>query len=692
MAAVAGTVERARRGLRPKRLTISAGIIAGWIVLWSVLRGRDTLSLATSDTTPLHDRLTALRDYVDNHRYSSAFFTDFVNVIRNTVDQITIFLQNLISQPSFGRPVPLIGWLGVVALASLGAFAFANWRMALLTATGFVTFGLLGLWQESMDTLAVTVVAVGLSLLIGIPLGVWVGLSRRVERLATPVLDVMQAMPTFVYLAPLSLVFLIGPAAAVITTLIYAMPPVIRLAALGIREVSTTSLEASRSLGATRWQQLRTVQLPLAKRTIIVGVNQTTMAALSMVTIAALIDSPGLGQTVLKALQSTDVGTAFQGGLALVVMAIVLDRVTTAASVRAEARYRARSRPATQVARKWSLIVLGGLTAVALYLSYTYYWAALFPGEDRVGVIGRPISDGVGSASNWILVHLFTVTSSIKDGFTYGLINPFQELLADSPWYLICAVVLALTWTVAGARAVILAAACLGLLVGTGVWQESMVTLTSVIVAVLITLAVGVVGGVLIARNRRANLVLRPVLDAAQAMPSFVYLPPAVGLFAPSRFTAIVAAVIFAVPVVVKVVADGIAGVSPTAVEAATASGSSNWQIITKVQLPMARASLVLAANQGLIYVLSMVVVGALVGGGALGYLVVAGFSQSDLWGKGLAAGIAIVVLCILLDRVTQAAARRAQAADTADRYVADRTLRPTDEAPQVPVMPHSPI
>jgi glycine betaine/proline transport system permease protein len=686
MATVTATVARAR-GWRPNRLTISAAIVAAWIILWSILRGRDTLSLSTSDTTPLHDRFTALRDYVDNHRYSSAFFTDFVNVIRNAVDQITIFLQNLISQPSFDRPVPLIGWLGVVALATLAAFAFANWRMALLTAAGFVTFGLLGLWQESMDTLAITITAVGLSLLFGIPLGVWVGLSRRIERLATPVLDVMQAMPTFVYLAPLSLIFLIGPAAAVITTLIYAMPPVIRLTALGIREVSEASLEASRSLGATRWQQLRSVRLPLAKRTIIVGVNQTTMAALSMVTIAALIDSPGLGQTVLRALQSTDVGTAFQGGLALVVMAIVLDRVTTAASVRAEARYRAHSRPATPAVRRWSLVALGGLTAVALYLAYTYYWAAVFPGEDTIGVIGRPIANGVGSASNWILVHLFTVTSSIKDAFSYGLINPFQELLADSPWYLICAVVLGLTWTVAGARALIVATICLGLLVGTGLWEESMVTLTSVLVAVLITLVIGVVGGVLIARNRRADLLLRPVLDAAQAMPSFVYLPPAVGLFAPSRFTAIVAAVIFAVPVVVKVVADGIAGVPPTAVEAATASGSSNWQIITKVQLPMSRAALALAANQGLIYVLSMVVVGALVGGGALGYLVVAGFSQSDLWGKGLAAGIAIVVLCILLDRVTQAATRRAQAADTAHRYVAGRVVAPRDESPQTAEM-----
>ncbi len=154
---------------------------------------------------------------------------------------------------------------------------------------------------------------------------------------------------------------------------------------------------------------------------------------------------------------------------------------------------------------------------------------------------------------------------------------------------------------------------------------------------------------------------IRPLLDAAQTMPSFVYLVPFVALFAASRFTGIAAAVVYASPVAIKIIADGIAGVSAPTVEAATAAGSSTWQIITKVQLPMSRRTLALATNQGLIYVLSMVVVGGLVGGGALGYDVVAGFRQISLFGKGLAAGLAIVLLGIMLDRLTQAVARRAE-------------------------------
>jgi glycine betaine/proline transport system permease protein len=189
-----------------------------------------------------------------------------------------------------------------------------------------------------------------------------------------------------------------------------------------------------------------------------------------------------------------------------------------------------------------------------------------------------------------------------------------------------------------------------------------MSTLAATLVATVAVLSLGLVLGVWMGRSPRVDRVIRPSLDAAQTMPAFVYLVPFVALFAASRFTAIVAAVLFAAPVTIKIIADGIAGVPATTIEAATAAGSSWWQIITKVQLPMARSALTLATNQGLIYVLSMVVVGGLVGAGALGYDVVAGFSQGQLYGKGLAAGLAIVLLGVMFDRITQAAARRTSA------------------------------
>jgi glycine betaine/proline transport system permease protein len=160
------------------------------------------------------------------------------------------------------------------------------------------------------------------------------------------------------------------------------------------------------------------------------------------------------------------------------------------------------------------------------------------------------------------------------------------------------------------------------------------------------------------ARNPRVDLVLRPLLDTGQTIPPFVYLIPMLALFDPTRFTAIIAGVVYAAPVAIKLVADGVKGVSPTTIEAARSTGSTTWQEITKVQLPMARGSLVLAANQGLLYVLAMAVIGGMVGAGALGYDVVLGFSRSEEWGKGAAAGISIVLLGIMVDRIARAAAR----------------------------------
>ena len=187
-----------------------------------------------------------------------------------------------------------------------------------------------------------------------------------------------------------------------------------------------------------------------------------------------------------------------------------------------------------------------------------------------------------------------------------------------------------------------------------GLGQHSMQTLATVLVAIALTMAIGVATGVLCARHDRLATAVRPLLDAAQTMPSFVYLLPAVALFGASRFTAIVAAVIFAVPPVVRLVERGLRDVPPAVVEAATSAGSTPRQLLWKVQLPLARGGLLLAVNQGIVMVLAMVVVGGLVGAGALGYDVVAGFSQREDFGKGLAAGLAIVLLGVLLDRLTQ--------------------------------------
>jgi glycine betaine/proline transport system permease protein len=330
--------------------------------------------------------------------------------------------------------------------------------------------------------------------------------------------------------------------------------------------------------------------------------------------------------------------------------------MTTAFSRRAEITHR---RPPSALAARLRrpLLIAGGLGALwAVYLSRTYLWAAEFP--DTVS-IGDDIARAADTVTNWVTTTLPGLTNGLKDVVTLWLIDPLQALLTESPWFVVGTVVVVIAGTIGNRWAALTAAACLGALIGTGLWEDAMTTLATTLVAVVATMILGVVVGVWMGRSRRADQALRPVLDAAQTMPPFVYLVPAVALFGASRFTAVAAAVIYAAPVAIKIVADGIVAVPTTAVEAATSAGSTAWQTITKVQLPMARQSLTLAVNQGVCYVLSMVVVGGLVGAGALGYDVVAGFSQGQLYGKGLAAGLAIVLLGLLLDRITRAAAAR---------------------------------
>ncbi|MFF0428024.1 ABC transporter permease [Streptomyces sp. NPDC004520] len=644
-------------GRRVGRRALVAAILAAWLLLFVVLRGKQTLTLAAADLTDLHRWFNDVNDSIGADRNSNPLFLYFFNEIRLVIDNLVTFVQHLISQPPAGRPVPQIGWLGVVGIAGYVSWAVGNWRVALLAVAGFTFLGLQGLWQESMDTLSLTLSAVFVALLFAIPLGVGAGLSDRFNRIVTPFLDFMQTMPTFVYLAPLTLFFLIGGASATIATVIYAAPPAIRITAHAIRSVPETTVEAAASLGATRGQTLLKVLLPMSKRTVVMGVNQSIMAALAMVTIAALIDAPGLGKTVIQALQSLDVGTAFNAGLAIVVMAIVLDRVTTAAGAREEAARRSKNRLLA-----WRRPLLGAgaaATAVLVYLSHTYVWAAEFPGD---GGIGGSVARAADTVTAWVQDNLSGLTNAFRDGITSGLLNPLQTLLTDSPWWLVGAVLIALGAVLGGWRAGVTTAVCVGLLVGTGLWSDAMTTLASTLVATVLVMLLGIVLGVWMGRSMLVDRLLRPSLDAAQVMPPFVYLVPFLALFGATRFTAIVAAVVYAVPVAIKIIADGVRAVPGTTVEAAVSAGCNTWQIITKVQLPMSRGALTLATNQGLIYVLSMVVVGGLVGAGALGYDVVAGFSQGQLYGKGLAAGLAIVLLGVMFDRITQAAARRASA------------------------------
>lgn len=624
-----------------------------WIVLWSFTRGTDTLVLPGRDHTPLHESLTHFRDVMLAGRSTNPVM-QFTGWVASGFRDAVSWLQFVFSRPHFPRPVPEVGWLGVTALSTWIAYAVANWRIAVLTAVTFVAYGLFGFWSDSIDLLIIVGISVLLSVAIGMPLAILTAANRRFATVMETILDLMQTMPTFVYLLPLVLFFGIGPSGAVVCTLLYAVPPLIRIAAHGIRSVNPAMIEVTNSLGQTRWQRLIKVQLPLAKKTIIVGLNQTIMAALSMATIAAFVDGPGLGKPVLDGLKINDVGRAFVPGALIVLTAIMLDRATTAASEREEIVARVGGR------HPWRRFVLWGSLAGAVgavALSRYSLWAAQFP---QIG-LGRVVADATNTIVRGFVGAVGPFTEAFKNLVSAWALDPLQTLLSDSPWYLAAVMMLAIAYALGGPRVLPPTLICLAGIRLFDLWNDAMVTLSMTLIGVALVMVLAVALGVAMARRKRVDTFVRPLLDAGQTIPPFVYLIPVLALFGPTRFSAIVAGLIYAAPVSIKLVADGVAAVAAPTMEAARSTGATSRQQITLVQLPMAKPSLVLAANQGLLYVLAMAVIGGMVGAGALGYDVVLGFSRSEEWGKGFAAGMTIVLLGIMLDRVTRAAAARVE-------------------------------
>jgi glycine betaine/proline transport system permease protein len=670
------------------------GILVFWIGCYAALKGHQTKALGLQDTTRFHHWINERRDWIQLHGPDNWFFGGVLKFIGDLFNNVFEFLQKLVSIPDFPRLVPQIGWLGVVAILAWLTWAVAGIRWTVLVVLSVLLFGVFGLWQDSVDLLLVTVIAVVACLIVGLPLGIAMARRRWVSTLVTPVLDIMQTMPPFAYLAPIALGFGIGPTTAIVLTVIYALPPLVRITEHGIRTVPATTIEAASSMGLTSSQMLRRVQLPMARRTIVVGINQSMMAALSMATIAALVNGPGLGKPVNAALQIQNVGAASVAGLLIVAMAISLDRVTTAASERSAAggpQVASASGPGVMLtgvviehlprwatedagkgirqprltpAGRWflrSLLLVP--VAVAVYLSRQTLDLAAFPDRTQWSFLkyvdGQRVTKLINDFTNWFVDRVDTFTLALKSHTTEWVITPFQNLLAESPWWTLALVLVAIAYVLGGWRPVVTTLVCEAIIFGTGLWNDSMITLAMTLIATVLVMVCAVVLGVAMGRSRRVDALIRPFLDGFQTIPPFVYLVPALALFGVGRFPAIMAAVAYAVPIATKLVADGIRGVSPTTVEAARANGSTRWQMITKVQLPMSREALVLATNQGLLYVLSMVVIGGLVGGGSLGYIVVSGFSQDQLFGKGLAAGIAITALGVMLDRIARHAAVR---------------------------------
>ncbi|WP_431783198.1 ABC transporter permease [Streptomyces chumphonensis] len=663
----------ARLAARPSALLVALAAVLVLVSAFVTGSGAWPAGMTVDVTTPLEDLNAWLVENRDSHWLFLYFLLHVSNNAELAVDSLIGLFEGL-------------GWVGVTVLGTVLAWyaGGAGLRPRALrtaaTALGvFLVVGVLGMWDPTMETLALMTVAVAAAALLGLLLGIAAGLSDACDRALRPVFDLMQVMPAFAYLLPFVLLFDIGVPSALVATVIYAAPPMARLTSLGLRGADPAALEASASLGASPWQRLRTARLPLARKEMLLGLNQTIMMCLSMVVLASVVGSGGLGDVIYRALGKVNVGQALTAGIAIVLVAVLLDRTTAAAGARLEESETRAPSPAAEAPRKagtrpllrspftvspgrfarlrgWpSWLGLGALAAVL---------SALGP---RLGEEEWPrewtfrITPYVNDATEWIEkslgsgVPVVGGTLTWAEGVTNGVLNPLRDGLNATPWWALLVLVAALGWAVGRWRAALTASAALGVVGVLGLWTKSMDTLSQVLVALVITLLLGFAVGVLAARVPRVERWLRPLLDTMQTMPQFVYLIPVIALFSVGRMAGIAAAVVFVLPAVIRITAQGVRQSDPAALEAARSMGATTRQQLLQVQLPLARRSLLVAVNQGVVLVLSMVVIAGMVGGGALGIDVITGLSKGDL-ALGLPAGAAIVCLGVLLDRLTQPA------------------------------------
>jgi glycine betaine/proline transport system permease protein len=575
-------------------------------------------------------------------------------------DGFRVFADNLVQW--FNDLLVWLTWIGTTVAGTLLAWRFGGVRAGIWALAAFASFAISGLWAESMETLALMLAAVALSVVIGIPLGVAAGRSDRFNRIITPFLDAAQIVPAFAYLMPVVLFFSIGYAAAVVATMIYAIPPCIRITALGIRRVPVNTVEAAASMGATTRQMLQKVQLPMSRRMLLLGLNQTMMFALSMVVIAGLIGGGGLGAVVNSGLFSNP-ALAMLAGTVIVIMAIALDRITEAVADRTDPTKRHLDAAAKRRLRIQSIAVAIAsagtvIVAKAIGVSGDY--------PDQAGIRQRSVT-----AQEWILAQIqkvldyvqdptafvFQITEPVGNFVLTKLLLPLQAFLMEGPWFTTLAGLVLIAFVISGLRPAITTFLMLALIGLVGMWSLAMDTLSQVLVATLVAVIVGFGLGVWASESRTVSAVVRPINDVLQTLPQLVYIIPFIYLMPVSIVPGILAGVLYAFPIVERLVERGIKDVAPEAVEAAGAFGATRGQVLRKVKIPLAGDAIMLGVNQGIIMVLAVVVIGGLVGSGGLGYEVAQGLVRGQ-FGQGVVASIAILALGIALDRVTQGARR----------------------------------
>jgi len=609
---------------------------------------------------PLAGWITAFMKWLINSFDLGLFtFKEFTRGVAWVVEQPYILVKSTLSTgflSGVGSDAvlvfPRVSWVAlVIGVMLLGHYA-RDWKLSVLVGACFGYLVVFGRWDSAMVTLSSIIIAVPIGVVGGMSLGILGHRSRTFRAILMPILDLMQTVPVFAYLVPVLLLFGFSPVSAMIATIIYALPPMVRVTLLALEQISAEVVEAGSMAGCSKRQLLWKVLLPSAKRSLMVGVNQVVMLSLNMVIIASMIGAGGLGYDVLTALRRLKIGEGVEAGVAITLLAIALDRLSQAYANRPQPGHSLHQQ--SFVARHPHALAFAGVVALTWLLGIYLPAMNTYPESWQI-TTGSFWDDLV----RYININFFDVLESIKNFLLLNIMIPFKRFLLSLPWIAVVAMVGLGGWQLGGRRLGLLTASLTAFIAVVGLWSKAMVTLYLCGLSVVIACLIGIPIGILAARNDRAHRVVSVIIDTLQTLPSFVYLMPVVMLFRVGDFAAMLAVIAYAITPIIRYTDHGIRQVSADLVEASLQAGCTRNQLLRKVQIPLALPHIMLGVNQTIMMALSMLVITALVGTRELGQEVYIALTKADT-GRGIIAGVCVAFIAIIADRMIGAwAAKR---------------------------------
>ena len=544
--------------------------------------------------------------------------------------------------------LPRLSWLGVICAFAIAGYAFGGQRLALLAGGCMLYIALFGQWESSMLTLALIAISVPVCVGLGLAIGILADQKPWVDRvIISPMLDLMQTMPTFAYLIPMLLLFGNSPVSAMIATIVFAMPPMVRATQLALNRVASDIEDFADMTGCTARQKLWRVQLPSVRPTLMIGVNQVIMLALNMVIISSMIGAGGLGYDVLLALRALKIGQGMEAGLAIVALAIVLDRLSQAAANQRPAQHLEAE---TVLWRRYPMVSLAvAVLAITTLLSVVVPSFAALPR-------GLTISTAPmwKAAVDWITIHFFDYIEAFRTTLLIYVLNPVRAFFEGFPWLPAIGLLGLAAYQLSGPRLTLMVVAMTAFCAVTGLWEKTMATVYLCGISAIIAALLGIPLGLLASRSERFQSFITPIADTLQTLPSFCFIIPVVMLFRVGDVTAMIATVLFAIVPAIRYTNHGIRQIPPALIEAATVSGCTPRQIFWRVQLPLALPEIMLGINQTVLLALSMIIICAMIGTRDLGQEVFIALAKADA-GRGIVAGFAIAFIGIVADRLIRA-------------------------------------